>query len=125
MTGSDDANGNGEQVARYWGTVIIEWPAPARGTPYGAMPGRHVKVWDAATGEQVYGCTHADITVHAGVEGLVTADLTLFADEDGEPVLDLQPAVTAADRRIVLDEDGGTVTGVFPFLVTEMRVRGA
>jgi hypothetical protein len=39
----------------------------------------------------------------------------MFADADGEPLLDGEP---------VIDGDGFR-TGVFPFLVSEMRVKNA
>jgi hypothetical protein len=105
---------DGEDVARYRGVIAIEWPAPARPGPYGAMAGRKVTVTDLVTGKPIMTCSGADVTVHAAANELVTADLTLFAGADGEPLLDGEP---------VLDEDRSEwVSGVFPFLVGEMRV---
>ena len=96
----------------YRGVVAIEWPAPAGGSVYACMLGRGVKISDAVTGKLITTCTHADITVHADANALVTADLTLFADADGEPLLDGTPEVDGEEIR----------TATFPFLVSEMRV---
>jgi hypothetical protein len=57
--------------------------------------------------------------MHADAGGLVTADLTLFTGEDGQPILDL------GEATFVLDDQGEVRTGVFPFLVAEMRVRAS
>jgi hypothetical protein len=97
----------------YRGLVSIEWPAPAGSSPYACMLGRGVKLSDAVTGKLITTCS--DITVYADAGALVTADLILFADEDGEPLLDGKP---------VLDGEGFR-TGTFPFVVAEMRVRHA
>ncbi len=97
--------------AAYRGVIIIEWPPPHGASPYSSMPGCLVKITDALTGKPIRTCT--GLTVSAGTECLVTADLTLFADADGGPLLDGEPVT-----------DGGEIrTGVFPFLVSEMRVR--
>jgi hypothetical protein len=101
-----------ETVAEYRGRVIIEWP-PAPGP--GAFLGCLVSLYDADSGKPVTACSHADITLHADAAGLVTADLTLFADANGEPILDAGTMVNPMEIR----------TGVFPFLVAEMRVRPA
>lgn len=98
--------------APYRGVIIIEWPAAHGASPYSSMAGRKVEITDALTGKSVRTCTK--IIVHADAEALVTADLTLFADADGGPLLDGEP---------VTDGDGFR-TGVFPFLVSEMRVKG-
>lgn len=104
-----------ETVTQYRGVIVIEWPPPGGG-PYSAMAGWPVVViTDAATGRPVTTCSHADITVHADVSQLVTADLTLFTDADGEPILDGEPALDGKEVR----------TGVFPFLVAGMKVRQA
>ena len=101
-----------ETVARYYGVIRIEWPPPGGGA-YSAMLGRLTSVYDAPTGKLITTCSDADVTVHAGAQGLVTASLTLFCDKDGEPLLDGDPVVKYGDA----------LTGVFPFLVGEMRVR--
>jgi hypothetical protein len=102
-----------ETVAAYRGVIRIEWPASHRPGPHGCMLGRAVSVFDAASGELITTCSHADIVIHADVDALVTADLTLFTDEDGEPLLDGEPVA----------KDSEFLTGTFPFLVGEMRVR--
>lgn len=102
-----------ETVAAYRGVIVIEWPAPSGRGPHGAMMGRLLNITDAVTGKQITTCTSADITVHADADSLVTADLTLFADADGEPLLDGMPVT----------RDGEILTGTFPFLVAEMRIR--
>lgn len=96
--------------ARYRGVIAIEWPAGA-GSPYACMIGRLAAVSDAVSGKPILTCS--GITVHVGVDELVTADLTLFAGEDGEPLFDGNPYLDGDEIR----------TAVFPFLVAEMRVR--
>jgi hypothetical protein len=97
----------------YCGLVVIEWPAPAGGSVYACMLGRGVRISDAATGRLITTCSA--VAVHADAGALVTADLTLFAGEDGEPLLGGEAV-----------PDGGEIrTGVFPFVVSEMRVRHA
>lgn len=112
-----EAGGEEESVAQYRGMIIIEWPPPAGAGPYGAMLGRMVTITDAMTRKPVKTCTAADITVHADAQALVTADLTLLTDADGEPIFDGAPVASDDGREIL--------TGTFPFLVAEMRVREA
>ena len=97
----------------YQGVIIIEWPTAYGASPYSAIAGHKIEISDALTGKPIRTCTA--VTVRADMERLVTADLTMFADEAGEPILDGEP---------VRDGDGFR-TGVFPFLVSEMRVRHA
>jgi hypothetical protein len=73
--------------------------------------GREVRVTDAASGKLITTCS--DLTVHADAGALVTADLTLFAGEDGEPLFEGMPVLDGKEIR----------TGVFPFVVSQMRVR--
>lgn len=98
-----------------WGAVIIEWPAPPK--PDRILPGWGCKIFDAESGEQV--TTVTELLVPAGCvtarpERFITADLTMFADDDGKPV----PCGCA----VPLDENGKIRTGTFRFLVAEMRV---
>jgi hypothetical protein len=99
----------------YRGVIVITWPAAHGASPYSSMPGYRVEITDALTGKPITTCT--GFTVRMDPEALVTAGLTMFADEAGEPILDGMP---------VPDRDGEQLrTGVFPFLVSEMRVRPA
>lgn len=99
-----------EEPGSYRGVIIIEWPAPRSPGPYSAMAGCLLNISDAVTGKPIR--TAVDVTIHAGAEHLVTADLTLLADSDGEPIYDGEP----------VPDGGGWRTGVFTFLVGEMRV---
>jgi len=101
--------------AQFDGTVAVTWPRP-RG---GAVHGWEVGLTDAATGEPVTTVTGFTARIHAAAFGLVWAELTMFADGDGRPLLAGHP---------VPDPDGGeggVLTGTFAFLVTEMRVAPA
>jgi hypothetical protein len=97
------------------GAVIIEWPHSAK-RGVGALRGCLVAVYDALTGDEPEPkmiSTVTCITIHAPANGLVIADLTMFADGDGNPVYDGMPVI----------QDGETVMATFPFIVAEMRVR--
>ena len=99
------------------GTVIIEWPGPGR-HGVSAIAGHAITIRDAFSGGELQGelittVTSADIVIHASAESLVTADLTMFADEDGNPVFTGKPHF----------RDGEVITATFPFIVAEMRVR--
>ena len=107
MIADDDA----DRPDDYQGVIIIEWPAAHGASPYSAVVGRKIEITDALTGKPIRTCT--GVTVRADMERLVTADLTMFATEGGLPLLDGEP---------VRDGDGFR-TGVFPFLVAEMRVK--
>jgi hypothetical protein len=114
--GADEAR---EAGPPYRGVVIIEWPAAHGASPYSSLPGWQATVTDALTGKRIVTCT--GIAVYAGPDALVTADLTLIAGADGEPVLEPD-----ADGTVTVEPDGeGVLTGTFPFLVAEMRVRRA
>ena len=100
-----------EAAPPYRGVIVIEWPPPAGTSPYACLNGSGVAIADAVSGKPITTCS--DLVIHAEIQALVTADLTMFADKDGEPILDGEP---------VLDGDE-IQTGVFPFVVSEMRVR--
>lgn len=91
--------------------VVIEWAPPA--DAHCALLGCLTSVSDALTGEQITTVTGAQIIVDVDAAGLVTADLTMFADEDGNPL----PA------GLPLLRGGQELTGVFRVYVSEMRVR--
>lgn len=88
--------------------------------------------WPAATGRPVNGWACApfnadgpvntilEFTLHAKASGLVWLEATMFADEDGKPVLRTPPGPVAQ----LPVRDGEIITGTFRFLVTEMRVAG-
>jgi hypothetical protein len=99
--------------AQYRGVVIIEWPPPTRGSPYVTMTGVAVSVFDAVTGKPIVTVMYNGITVRTDADGVVIADLTMIADEDGGPLFGGEPELDAGPYR----------TATFPFLVTEMRVR--
>ena len=98
------------------GSIIIEWPARV---PSGITPGCLVSIYDATTGDQITTALHADIIVHAGVPRHITADLTLFTDEAGNPIFNAGIWPSGA----YVKPDGDMATDVFTFLVSEMRVR--
>ena len=107
---------------QYCGYVIIEWPAPRRkdGIPR-AMPAWACSVLDAETGKPI--TTVEKLTVPrlvADVTTFITCDLVMLADEQGMPVMG-----PGEDGKFTvwLDENGRARTGVFSFLVAEMRVR--
>jgi hypothetical protein len=103
-----------ERPSEFAGTCIITWPRPS-GTG-GVLAGWGVAITDAATGEQIFAVTGITVHLHADAKGLIWADLEMFADRDGKPLLSGTP---------ILGPDGGEIlTGVFPFLVSGMRVAG-
>lgn len=100
---------------QYCGYVIIEWPAPRRkdGVP-GVLAAWGCSILDAVTGEPIAAAEKVTILrVTADAQSFIIADLAMFADLDGNPVPDGKPRF----------RDGKVITGVFSFLVAEMRVR--
>jgi hypothetical protein len=97
--------------AVFRGYVIIEWPPPRAGLA--PMAGWGISVFDAADGTQITTATRIEITADAS--NLVTAVLTMFADEDGNPL------TTGPPRAC----DGEIMTGIFRYYVAEMRTRPA
>lgn len=91
------------------GSIIIEWAPPrANGGP---MPGWDTKVYDAATGDEIGSSVMRIRMVDVDASKVLTADLTMLADEDGNP---------AAKPHV---RDGEVITGLFRFGVAGMRVR--
>lgn len=107
---------------QYFGYVIIEWPAPRRSDGIPTLPSAWgCSILDAQTGKPlvtVEKITVQRVTAEAG--GFVVADLVACADPDGNPVL-----FPGEDGRCPAypDDQGRIRTGVFPFIVAEMRVR--
>jgi hypothetical protein len=103
-----DAGAAAPRRVDHAGSVIITWPratAPA-------VSSWNVKIHDADSGRDL-----GPITLSASIgidpRGFVTADLTMLADVDGDP----------STGPSVLDEETGTYrTGVFRYVVAEMRV---
>ena len=100
------------------GTVVIEWRSYATSS---ITPDLLAGIYDAATGDLITTAIHADIIVHAGIHRHITADLTLFIDEAGNPIFNADVWPSGA----YVKPDGEMATDVFTFLVTEMRVRNA
>ena len=116
-----------EEGPVYFGRVIIEWPKPLR-PGSGALQGWRCTIYDAETGKCINSVMKIDgpsVAVHSDAQRWVTADLTMFADEAGMPVLfpDELKAVPGSSVPVFMDEDGHVRWGTFSFLVTEMRVR--
>ena len=113
------------------GSVIIEWPSAGSRPPQGVgtrLPGWGCSITDAETGKPIL--TVLKLAVHADAQGFVTCELTMFADLDGNPLLELErrdryPVMPGhiGSHVVYPDEEGGIRTGTFPFLVAEMRVR--
>ena len=119
-----------EESRVYHGRVIIEWPAPHERRP--VLPGWGCSIFDAETGKQIVTVSRIKVPgvqVTADAESVFVAELTMFADEDGKPVLFPDEHPSLRDRlgptRVFVDDDGNVRTGTFLFLVAEMRVRGA
>lgn len=101
----------------FTGRVIITWQA-SRTLDY--VPGHGVMVTDADSGEPLVSAL--DLTITVDLRAAVTATMTMLTDEDGKPLIGNHVTPLIA-------EDGESYrTGVFRWLVTEMRTateRGA
>ena|SRR5579872_846627 len=106
--------------APHWGLVIVEWPAAVPGPR--PMVSWKVALIDAASGDRIL--TAERVVIRADASSFVTAELTMFADDEGRPVLfpEASPDNRAGPVKVYLDEHGKVRTGTFPFLVAEMRV---
>lgn len=105
-----------EEEPHFYGRVIIEWPAP-RNT---LLPGWGCVITDADSGKMITTVTR--LTVRSSPERAIECDMTMFADENGEPVRELESGPRKGTLLPVLDDSGSVRTGTFPFLVAEMRV---
>lgn len=113
-----------EQEPRTYGSVIIEWPAPRPGG--GPLAGWGCKILDAGTGRMITTASQVHVPLGwAHAERAITCFLTMFADENGEPVLYLEPGPRKGTFTPPARDDAGNVrTGTFRFEVAEMRVAG-
>jgi hypothetical protein len=102
-----------EYEGAYRGMIRIEWPAANPASPYTALRGCLLTITDAVTGEPISTVTNADITIHADAARQVTAELTMLAGVDGEPLPDGKPAA----------DGDGIRHGVYTYAVTEMTIR--
>lgn len=100
-----------EWADHFTGIIGIEWPAAGPGLPGKALPGWRVTPYDG-DGPVL---TVQRLTIHASADGLVWAELAMFADRDGNPILHGKP--------VILEDGIQVLTGTFRFLVTSMRVR--
>jgi hypothetical protein len=107
-----------EESPRYYGRVIIEWPALREGR---VLPGWGCSIFDAETGQPIVTAEKIVIpSVTATAQDVITCDLTMFADPSGMPVL-----FPREDGNLTIWQaaDAGIKTGTFLFEVAEMRVR--
>lgn len=91
--------------------VIIEWPPKERAP---RLPGWGVSITDAVTGEPVNTVTRVAATLLVDAQDVIMADLTMFADEDGNPV--------TSGAKVYI-RDGEVIFRTFRAVVSEMRVR--
>lgn len=99
----------GDSTPESKGRVIIEWPlSPATCPANHVLPSVLTSVRDAETGALI---PAAKITVHAGTDTFVTADIAVFLDRHGEIIHD--------PYQISRESDG--IPATFPFLVAGMR----
>ena len=95
------------------GVIVIEWGKPRPGArSVEPLPAWKTAIFDALSGKPI--TTVSKLEIHAPANGLVTADLTMFADQDGQPVY--------SGNTVYPGGDGEILTGTWPFLVAEMRV---
>lgn len=104
-----------ERPERFEGTITIEWRRSGPALP-AVMPGWVFAIRDQA-GEMIL--TVTDLTIHAPADGLVWAELTMFRDAEGRPIMAASPQ-EVADRWVAGDD--GIETGTFAFDVAAMQV---
>lgn len=100
------------------GAIIIEWPPARQSQRKGTVAPLWsclVNIYDAFTGDQIMTAAGAGIIIHADATRCVTAHLTLFTDEAGNPVF--------SGDDVQISPDGDIATDVFTFFVSEMRER--
>jgi|SRR5580704_15905 hypothetical protein len=112
-----------EDGPRYYGRVIIEWPAPLR--PGRSLAGWACSIFDAETGKPIVTAEKIAIpAMAADAQHLITCELTVMTDGEGAPALfDEEYPGRPGSTKVYVDDEGKVRTGTFPFLVAEMRVR--
>jgi hypothetical protein len=107
-----------ERPAEFAGTIGIRWPTGGESARIDAWK---ISFYDEAGPV----CTIDRMTLHTDVsDGPVWAELRMFADRDGKPVLHCPEGATPQSHVLPLDDDGQVIYGTFPFLVTSMGVAG-
>lgn len=92
------------------GRLIIIWPKSGGAAVHGNL----IAFIDADNGEPIV--TITDLTVHVDLYAPVVAEVAMFADADGKPLL-------GAHAMPVPNADGTAYrTGTFRWIVAEMRV---
>ncbi len=97
--------------------LALQWADHHRVAPYTrhltllSRTGWGVTITDADTGKPILTCLSA--VIKADVKSPITADLTMFVDADGQPLLAGEPVPDGDEFRV----------GTFTFLVAEMRVK--
>lgn len=93
------------------GRLIVTWPTAVGA----ALPPFQCALADAGTGEQITTATKMVIVADCASSDPILADLTMLCDQDGQFLRAGGP---------VLDGNGGFYTGVFRWVVVEMRTGG-
>lgn len=92
------------QPDHFAGDIGVEWPAEPWGRSLAFLSGWAIRFYNA----DGYVHTILEMALHATADDIMWADLTMYADAGGRPLLTLHGA---EPKR----------TAVFPFLVTGMR----
>lgn len=91
--------------------LIITWPKPVGAI----LPGCSIRLTDADTGEHIVTALNGELTVRMDASEIVTVELEMLVDADGQPL--------AQGGHLVADESGENVrTGRFGWEVAEMRI---
>lgn len=123
MTEAAGAEGSGGEGPVYYGYVIIEWPAPLKPGEVRAMPGWRCAILNAETGKAITTVEEIFVPAVSAAQRFITCELTMFADDKGMPLLEVERQPGHPPGIAHLDDNGKIRTGTFPFLVAEMRVR--
>lgn len=93
------------------GCVIITWPKHGG---HVALPGWSVMFTDADSGQPI--TSVLALKLDATPQQVITAEMTMLVDTDGSPLLNSRSAAARTDDGEHL------LTGVFHWLVAEMRI---